>query len=164
MPIFFSRLQFGWPDELRQPIDNENSWRIYTACVSASRGSCTTRADIRALDATDKASARSTFVNFSLRAQTGQPLTELYDVKQCHEAHAFKVHEHDQQLTKIWRLWTAGKIRTYFIYLPSKRLVILKSSAKRENRLSGSEKLELEGLAKAVLLCIETHSFEDQEI
>lgn len=84
----------------------------------------------------------------------------MYDEKQCHEAHAFKLHPHDSQSTKIWRIWGSGKIRTYFIYLPNRRLAILKTWAKRKDKLSGGELLELEALAKSVLHCLETHTFE----
>lgn len=164
MVIYFKRLLYGWPDNYRPPQDHEDSWRIYTVCISSANTSCTTRADVQALASSDKVSARSTFVSFSLKAQTGKPLTELYGEKQCHEAHAFKLHEHDQTPTKIWRIWSAGKIRVYFVYLPNKRLAILKTCAKRQDKLDKGEKLELELLAGTVLRCLESHTFDTLEI
>lgn len=164
MTIHFHRLPYGWPDTYQQPTDHDGSWRIYTTCTDGSPRSCTTRADLQQLEKIDLLSARSTFVSFSLKAQTGQPLSELFNETQCHEAHEFKLHKHDQQPTKIWRIWKAGKVRTYFVYLPNKRLVILKTAAKRVDKLSAGEKLELETAARAVFSTIVSNNFEAQEI
>lgn len=165
MTVWFTRLYFGWPNDYRPPQDTENSWRIYTVCERNARRSCTTRRDVRNMAAVaDQRNAQKSFVSFSLKAQTGLDLRAMFDEDQCHEAHEFKHPEPHGPVQKVWRLWPAGKIRIYFIYLPGKRIVILKSQSKRTDRLSDGEKQELAELGKAVLNTIDQFGFEPQEV
>jgi hypothetical protein len=160
MPVRLQRLTTGFPDARNVPVDWEGSWRVYTVLADGEPRGCTTRADIRGMDTSDKLSARSSLVSLSMKAQTGEPLNNLYDEKKCHEAHAFKVNPHDADVRQIWRVWGAGKIRMYFIYLPGKRIVLLKTAPKRTDRLSRGEQIELETLARNVL---EASSEKDTE-
>ena len=161
MSLYFTRLRHGYPNPPQQPSDWEGSWKVYTFCTTQVATSCSTRADVANLPYEDKINARRSYVTLVHKAQTGQPLPELYDEKQCHGAHTFK---HDHQEVKIFRIWGAGKIRIYFLYLASKRIVLLKTCSKRRDRLTDGETMELEQLAKAILQCVDHYSFEAREI
>ena len=158
------RLKIGYPDPLRTPKDWEGSWKIYTVCTEESAKSCTTRKDIKSLQKQNKENARNTYVSFSNKAQTGLPLKELYDEKQCHIAHEFTLADPAHQEIKIFRIWGTGKIRVYFIYLPEKRIVMLKTEPKHKDKLSDGEKLELETIAINVLNCVRDHGFDAREM
>lgn len=164
MPFFFARLKVGWPDPLSAPEDWPGCWRVYTICLSDRHSSCTTRADVAVLSHQDKLDARKSYVNFLNKAHTGQPLSTLFDEKQCHETHSFKWKPHDSHEEKILRIWGAGDVRVNFIYLPEKRIVIIKTWAKRKDKLSDGDKKLLEDIARKVLDTIEEFDFESREI
>lgn len=163
MPVFFTRLKVGHPEPLKPPEDWEGSWRIYTVCTTSNPKSCTTRTDVSKLELKDKLAARQAYVTFTNRAQTGQNLKDLYDDKQCHEAHSFKLTAHDDHEEKIFRI-RSGVIRLYFLYLPDRRIILLKTWPKRKDKLSQGEKLELEALARIVLDSVLTDGFELRKI
>jgi hypothetical protein len=98
------------------------------------------------------------------KAHTGGPLSALYDVKKCHETHSFKWKAHDDHEEKVFRIWGAGDIRVNFIYLPDKKIVILKTWPKRKDKLTQGEKDHLENLAIEVLDTYEVYDFESREI
>jgi hypothetical protein len=166
MTTHFKRLKFGYPDPLKFPNDVEGSWKIYTVCNDSTVQSCTTREDVKRLQRQDQINARSTYVSFSNKAQTGLPLKDLYDEKKCHVAHEFTHTMPALQVVKVFRIWGAGTIRVYFIYLPGpgKRIAILKTKTKRQDKLTEGEKLELENIAKTVLNCVDEHGFDAREI
>lgn len=161
MPVFFTRLSFGYPDDYKPPVDKPNSWKIYVPCEPENPGDNSAKRDVWGLEEADKLDARHSFVNFTNRAYLGFPLEALYDEKQLHAAHSFKLNEHDTNSVKIFRIWGSGKIRIYFIYLPNKRIVILKTAPKRTDKLSAGEKGELTTLALSVLRSVETFGFEE---
>lgn len=146
------------------PEDWDGCWKVYTVCKTDRKASCTTRADVFHLEANDKKDARTSFVNLLNKAHTGQPLSALYDEKQCHETHSFKWKKHDENEEKVFRIWGTGDVRVNFIYLPDKRIVILKTWSKRKDKLSSGEKELLEELAKDVLDTYEAHEFDEREI
>lgn len=159
MSVFFTRLKVGWPGPLKAPEDWDGCWKIYTICTSRNSYSCTTRSDVRNLESTkDKRDARSSYHSFLSKAHTGLNFAELYDEKQCHEAHSFlfqtQVQNCPRQEVKIHRIWGAGAIRMYFLYLPNKRVVLLKTWAKRKNKLSAGEESALEEIVKVVIECL----------
>lgn len=163
MTIYFKRLR-PYPVVEEIPPDLPGCWRVFTICESIESSDarpCTTLADARAMEKLDLDNARSSWRSFLKKAHTGQNFSDLYDKKQCHEAHSFKSGSHD---VKIWRVWGAGKIRIYFVYLPDKRIVVLKTWAKRENKLTSGETKLLEGIATKVLSCVEMYTFESREI
>jgi len=160
MTIFFSRLRIGYPEPLKEPEDTAESWRVYTVCSSLRRGSCTTRKDVRELGVEDQKKARKAFIALINRAKTGQPLSELYDKKRCHEA--FEINFNGKPI-KIFRLRTAD-VRIYFCYLPNKVIVLLKTLSKREDDLSDGEKTEIENIARSVLQYAEPNLFTQRVI
>jgi hypothetical protein len=163
MSVYFKRLPIGYPGEVKPPDDWPGSWKIYTVCASSDPRSCTTRSDVGDLDIGDKKDARLTFVSFTNKAATGEPLTNLYDEKQCHETHSF---DFDGREIKIFRIWGAGKIRVNFCYLPDERMsiAIVKTWAKRKDKLSDGEKAQLEHLARQVFECLKANSFDSRVI
>jgi hypothetical protein len=163
MPVRFKPLSTGWPDDYQPPPEHPHSWRVYTFSTAERGFRCSTRVDVNALADVDAAQARLTYVHLTFQAQTGLPLQALYDEKKCHPTLTFKLHEHDAQPTKIWRIWGAGSVRVYFIYGPGKRIVILKTWVKRKDKLSSGEEGQLIALASEVLLAIEASAFESLE-
>ncbi|MBI5435913.1 MAG: hypothetical protein HY937_02175 [Nitrosomonadales bacterium] len=154
--MFFTRLILPPDTGYKTPVDWNGCWKIYTICTAADKRTSTTNEDVKCLNQTDKKAALSSYVSFLNRANTGQVLTELYDEKQCHEAHSFKMNE---EIVKIFRIWGTGVIRIYFLYLPKKVILILKTWPKRKDKLSNGEKVQLEGIARQVLECLQTNSF-----
>ena len=162
MKVHFTRLRVGHPEPLRQPVDRPGSWRVYVICNGPSERLNTARDDIRACSSeADMLAMRTSFISFLAKAATGLPLEALWDEKQCHEAFSFK-HEHHEH--KIIRFWGAGKIRVYFVYLPSKVIVILKSKAKRSDKLTVGDETELKDIAKSVCNTLQETSFEERVI
>jgi len=154
MAVFLTRLKVGHPAPiLTVPEDWPGCWKIYTICATENVNSCQTRADVNVLEKSDKKDARSSFHHFVNNANTGRPLQELYDEKQCHEAHTFMMDGHQE---KILRIWGSGDIRMYFCYLPGQIIVLLKTRPKRTDKLSKGEKLELEAIARQVLEAVNT--------
>ena len=169
MNIFFTRLKVGWPKPLKVPEDWDGCWKVYTICTVNNTYSCTTRADVRSLgSAKDKEDARSSYHDLLAKAHTGLNFTHLYDEKKCHEAHSFLFQTQEQNCpnheVKIHRIWGTGVIRLYFLYLPNKRVVLLKTWAKRKNKLSEGEELQLEGIVNQIIECLCAHPFESREI
>lgn len=167
MSIRFTRLKVGYPVDYKHPEDHENSWRVYTVCQTEDPRSCTTRRDVAALGSVaDRKDARDTYVTLLNKAQTGEPLSQLYDKTACHEAHEF-VYTHASgqcQGHKIFRVRGPGAIRVYFMYLPGQKIVVLKTSTKRVDKLSAGEKSELKDAAEAVLALVDKKTFEECEI
>ena len=164
MHVYFTRLKVGWPDPLTMPKDWDGCWRIYTVCRTNRKISCTTRSDIAALTPNDKVDARTSYISFINKANTGQQLAALYDEKKCHETHSFKWKQYDDSEEKIFRIWGTGDIRINFIYLPDMRIVMLKTWPKRKDNLTKGEKDLLEKLAKEVLDTYESYDFEAREL
>lgn len=82
---------------------------------------------------------------------TGQPLENIFDKKRCHDAHKFTDKNGRHQ--KIFRL-RESNVRVYFIYPPPpplSMLLAIKISTKYKDRLSKSEKTELEKLVNLVI-------------
>ncbi len=159
MSIFLNRLKTGHPHPLTANQDWDGCWRIYTVCKTSNPASCITRSDISDLNSIERNNARTALTTFSNRAHTGQPFSELYDAKQCHEALAFIMQPAGNEV-KIWRVWGTGTIRIYFCYLPEKNVVILNVASKRQNKLSSGEKIELESRAREVLDYLGSVKFE----
>ena len=115
----------------------------------------TTIEDIKGLTKkNDKADAQRAFIKLLTRADTGQPFHNTFDGRQYHTGHEFNYDDTNQ---KIWRLWLAGVTRIYFVYLPNKIIVILKTLAKRKDDLNKAEKADLETIAKKVLDCCKSN-------
>jgi phage-related protein len=149
MKIFLRRLIIRNFDPTSNTLDcPDNSWKVYSICETAKIQSCSTFSDIGALGSEDKRNARSSYISFLNRANTGQLISELFDEKQCHPTHTFKLGNKE---VKIWRVWLAGVIRINFCYLPNKSIVVLKTWTKRKNKLSKSDKSQLENIALQVL-------------
>ncbi|MHB1656995.1 MAG: hypothetical protein ACYCSZ_11585 [Burkholderiales bacterium] len=160
MTIFFSRLKVGYPQPQKEPEDFVGSWKVYTILGARSRDACTTRKDVNELELEDRKKARSVFITLINRAQTGQPLSALYDAKQCHEAFSFDFNGSPFTIYRI----RAANIRIYFCYLPNKNIVILKTQPKRKNKLHDGEKGALENIARNVLQYSEPNNFMSRVI
>lgn len=155
-----------FPKEYGHPPDSDGSLKVYTVLENASLQSCTTRRDFHELtSARDQMDARSTFTTLLIRAVTGQKLNDLYDIQKCHLAHTYKHTSIAKRVTdvKIFRIWGPGKIRTYFVYLEGNRIALLKTCAKRANKLTEGQQKELEDMSRKILHCIEQNTFEARE-
>lgn len=156
MSIFFTRLVLPADKGYVTPEDWEGCWKIYTICTAADKRTSTTNVDLLLLGSADRNLAVKSYSTFLDKANTGLNLYDLYDEKQCHEAHTFKMNGKPE---KIYRIWGSGDIRIYFIYLPNKNIVVLKTGPKRKDNLTKGEKAQLEVIAKQVLGCLETNEF-----
>ncbi len=162
MHIYFTRLEVGYPGPLKHPQDFENSWKVYVICRSSEKSSSTTSSDVKGYRGTsDQKDMRTSFIALLEHAQSGQPLERMYDEKKCHEAHTFA---HDGKSWKIFRIWGTGVIRIYFMYLPNRHIVILKTKPKRVDKLSAGEKQELENLALDVIITISNFKFQERVV
>lgn len=161
MTIHFTRLRVGYPDPLKHPPDQPGSWRVFVTCDGPSENFSTTRKDVNACASqTDKSTMRSAFIAILAKAVTGLPFEALWDEKQCHEAHTFTRNHQEEKIFRI----RSGSIRIYFIYLPCKIILIIKSKAKRTDKLSSGEKKELADMVTDVLDAIDQSSFDARVI
>ncbi len=156
MQPYFTRVVLPLSTGYKAPDDWDGCWKIYTICPEADKATNTLNADLKHLEIVDRKSALTTYVSFLNKANTGQNLKDIYNEKQCHEAHSFKING---EAIKIFRIWGGGAIRIYFIYLPNKIICILKTWPKRKDNLSKGEKLQLEELARQVLDCLRMNDF-----
>lgn len=108
----------------------------------------------------DKTAMQSLFISLLAKANTGLPLESMFDDKKCHEAHSFT---RNHQTERIFRV-RGGPIRVYFIYLPRKVILILRSQAKRSDKLSAGEEKALAHIAAAVLDTLDQHGFDARTI
>ncbi|MGZ8160405.1 MAG: hypothetical protein ACXWT4_16575 [Methylobacter sp.] len=129
--------------------DTDGNFQIF-ALISNNQN--TTIGDIAKLEAKDKISARKAFIKLIAHANTGEPFHKTFDGDQYHAGHEFNYHNSKE---KIWRLWLAGVTRIYFVYLPNRMIVILKTLAKRKDDLNKGEKLDLQAMAIKVFDCYE---------
>ena len=144
------------------PPDQPDSWKVYVICTGREERLSTTRADVDACESeADRIAMRTSFTTLLARAVTGRPLEDMWDKKKCHEAHTFT---HSHATHRIFRIWGTGKIRVYFMYLDAKRIVLIKSKAKRVDKLSTGELKELEDIAKDVLNLLKETKFESRVI
>lgn len=154
MLLYFTRLVL--PPTLYKPKpDFVGMWKIYSICLTEERTSSTTLADITALNEADRGAAFSSFVTILQKTHTGEKLSILFNTK-CHEAHTFKF---DGNKEKIWRIWGTGTIRVYFIYLNDKTILILKTLAKRKDKLDAGEIAILEDNTSKIYRCLEKNEF-----
>ena len=143
-------------------VDWDGCWKVFVVCKEKNIFSNLARADVRACQSIiDKQHIQTSFIALINMAHTGLPFSDLYDEKKCHVAHTFTRNHREE---KIWRIWGAGTTRIYFIYLPERRIIILKAKAKRTDKLSSGELLELEGICGEVLDCTENYDFKSREI
>jgi hypothetical protein len=150
MTIIIKRLfTEDFSPEYQSAPDTEGNFQIF-ALISDNKN--TTFGDIAKLEKEDKISARKAFIKLIAHANTGEPFHKTFDGTQYHAGHEFNYHNSKE---KIWRLWLAGVTRIYFVYLPNRMIVILKTLAKRKNDLNRNEKLELQAIATKIFDCYE---------
>lgn len=124
-------------------IDHANSWKVYGICQSANPTSLhfSLRLQAEGWSQKDAKAALESLLKLLQRAPNGQPLKQVFDDRQCHWALSFR---HGTKEVKIWRLWVTGIVRLFFCYGPDKVLIVAWALRKREDKLSGGEKTELE--------------------
>ncbi|MGZ3821852.1 MAG: hypothetical protein ACXVB6_14755 [Mucilaginibacter sp.] len=131
--------------------ETDDSFKIYTLIekTDVEIKNCTFE-DINNLKLNDRRDARTTFIKFFKHAINGPPLEKTFDDKQCHIAHDFS---YEQKSIKILRLRLSGDIRVYFLYGPNRSIFVLKTIAKRKQKLNKSEILDLETNVKKIIDC-----------
>ena len=151
MSIIIKRLTLKKFKKDYKTPDVEDDFKIHTLTCD---GKDTTAEDIASLAVNDKKDARATLVKFLTRAATGQLFSEVFTGKQFHAGHEFTYHGKNE---KIWRLWLSGNIRIYFMFLPNRIIVILKTLTKREDDITEGEKTNLENITKNIIDCYESN-------
>ncbi len=150
--IYLHRLKVGYPSPLKELEEKPNSWRVRLVCKSKDYSSCNCFDDLRLLEGNDLKDARHSYINFLQRTNSGQPLKDMYEKKQLHEAFSFK---YNNKKIKVFRIWGSGDIRIYFIYGPDRYIYILKTMIKRENKLSEGKSTEIKEIAKNLINMID---------
>lgn len=160
MPVYFTRLLVGYPNKRSHPPDMPNGWRVYTICTGQSPQTCQTIADVNNLGSTqDKKKARALFLNHLNLVKEGHQLSELYDGDALHAAHTFN---HANQRIIIKRI-RRGDIRTYILTpTPPKRIIFLRTIAKRTDDLTNGEKEQLENIVKAIWNYLPDSNFQNR--
>ena len=150
----------GWPDPVKIKPDTSNSWKLFVLRDLDSNSHSTIRDDIAGLAPKDKEKCRETLVTFARKAQTGLEICDLYDDTQCHEALTVRVEVgKEYKDVKVWRVRGAD-IRVYFCYLPNRVIALIKVNAKRTQKISAGEKLELKEMVQILF----TASFENTDV
>lgn len=148
MTVYFTRLLVGHPNKRTRPPDLPESWCVYTICTKESPKSCQTIADVNNLGSvSDQKKARLLFSNHLDLVKSGHQLSDLYDGNALHEAHSFNHNHHRIVIKRIRR----GDIRTYILTpTPPKRIIFLRTIAKRTDDLTNGEKTQLENIIKFI--------------
>lgn len=148
MSIHLKRLSIGYfVKDFVCPPDQVDSYKIFGL---VNNGKLATIDDFANLSKEDRESARTAFIKFHKNAVTGQPFREIFDGGQYHTGLEFK---YKGKTVTIRRLWLAGDIRIYIIFLPDHNIACLKTLSKRENALTSSEEKDLKKIAKKVVDC-----------
>lgn len=134
MPIWLTKLTTGYPGPPYAPEPGPHSWRPMTVVEQDKAGGAPTNwtvVDMRNLGSkADVKAARRCLTAFQERVLTGQPLNDLYDSNQYHEALTCRTG------VKVWRVRGAGKTRIFFVNGHDRKLIIVHILAKRTDRLS----------------------------
>jgi mRNA-degrading endonuclease RelE of RelBE toxin-antitoxin system len=159
----FAKLRTGYPGELDCSPDPPGAWAMYELCDREKRSSSLAHADVAAiLSDKDTLHVRKTLVHFRESCKTGMDLAKLYEIESCHIAHTCKRGNPPVE-TQVWRI-RGGDTRIYFMYLPGKKIVILKLASKRTRKLSVGETTELDARVALVNDALIENKFSDLEI
>jgi len=145
MSIKFCRVVVGRPTPYKQ-IDTEKNWKVFQAYDSEDPDKITWIREDKKAFGSDRDSAemlRKTIVEFLIKCDLGNHLSESYDSSQCHQAFDF---DREGKNIKVWRIWKGGDVRLYFVYVPDtpRCILLLKALAKRQRKLKRSDEIEIE--------------------
>lgn len=136
-------------------VEHADAWKVYGVCRSQDLKSLLflLRLQEEEWSQQDQKAAFGSLLKLLQRAQSGQPLKQLFDHRKCHYAVEFRRKNKDE---KIWRLWVAGIVRLFFCYGPDKTILVAWAMRKREDKLSEGEKSELVSVFSTVLDALES--------
>lgn len=89
-------------------------------------------------------------------AASGQPFTDFYDKKQCHEIHSF---EYKHKAYKIWRI-RKSDLRITFYYAEGKAVLLTHVFEKHRDKLTSGQEAMLETEVKAYIDALEVGAVE----
>lgn len=137
MNIHFTRLKTGYPNPLVEPIDTEESFKVYHSSAKSDFRNCFLNKDILGLCISDPKSAnhaRHGLEQFNQNAYHGMPLEKFYSSTACHESGFRICNEHKTIDINVWRI-RKSEVRIYWCYMGhSKAIMVLRVLTKREDR------------------------------
>ena len=125
-------------------------WKLMARCASQDPNTCyflKQIADLGKSNRVDGKAALSALNKLLQVAQTGQPLEIFYDKKQSHQLHDF-VYKDVKGV--VWRL-RKGDVRLVFYYGEGKIVFLADALAKRQDKLTVGEKIQLENEIKTYI-------------
>lgn len=134
--INFSTLGVQEPE----PAPGPTPWELYARCDTEEVETCALFQQITSLTTNNRKSALSALHKLVQVAASGQPITEFYDKKQCHDLHTFNYHGKDRI---VWRI-RKGDVRVTFYYGEGRMIILTHAFAKYENKLTNAQKAMLE--------------------
>lgn len=140
--MYFLRINFralGVPGP--EPAPGAKPWELYARCNEKRSDSCDLFQQIARLVPKDQKAAVSALYKLIQVAASGQPITNYYDKKQCHDIHAFNYLGKERT---VWRIWKGDVVRVTFYYGEGRTILLANAFSKYEDKLSQSQKAMLE--------------------
>lgn len=153
---FFLRINFkalGATDP--EPVPSAKPWRLYARCDAEDVETCGIFQQIINLVGKDQRAAMSALHKLVHVAASGQPVTNFYDKKQCHEIHTFHYKGKERI---VWRIWKGDVVRVTFYYGEDRMILLTHAFAKTEDKLTKGQKAMLEAEVKAYIDAVDANS------
>lgn len=124
-----------------EPAPNDKSRELYAKCNERSADTCDLFQQIAGMATKDQKAAMAALHKLVEVAASGQPVTDFYDNKQCHEMHTFNYLGKERT---VWRIWKGNVVRITFYYGEGRAILLTHAFAKYENKLTTAQKKMLE--------------------
>jgi len=140
--MYLLRINFnalGVPEP--EPSPGAKAWELYARCTVKHINGCDLFQQVGNLALKDQRAAMSALFKLVQVAASGQPITNFYDKKQCHDIHTFTYLGKERT---VWRIWKGDVVRVTFYYGEGRTILLTHAFAKYEDKLTKTQKAMLE--------------------
>lgn len=139
---YFLRINFNALGKIEpEPVPGAKPWELYARCDEKDAETCVLFQQIANMVLKDRKAAVSALDKLVQVAASGQPITNFYDKKQCHDIHTFSYQGKDRT---VWRIWKGDVVRVTFYYGEGRAILLTHAFAKYEDKLTKAQKVMLE--------------------
>lgn len=124
-----------------EPSPGRTPWELYARCDARDVNTCELLQQVHKMVVKDQKAALGALHKLVQVAASGEPITNFYDKKQCHDIHTFHYLGKDRT---IWRIWKGDVVRITFYYGEGRSILLTNAFAKYEDKLTTSQKAMLE--------------------
>lgn len=139
---YFLRINFKALGAIEpEPVPGDKPWELYARCDKKDAETCALFQQIASMVLKDRKAAISALDKLVRVAASGQPITNFYDKKQCHDIHTFN---YQGKIRTVWRIWKGDVVRVTFYYGEGRAILLTHAFAKYEDKLTKAQKAMLE--------------------